>query len=244
VGADRLLGVLARLAGLDGTLPSTASLCQVATEVSGTTGAGIMLNVGDENRGTLYSSDAVSALIEELQYTLGEGPCVDAHRLGRPVLEPDLVHAAATRWPAFTPEAVAGGARAVFGFPLEVGSIQLGALNLYRISSGTLTDDQHADSLVVAGVIARTILSAQDASPPGELASQLDVGANLRLVVHQASGMVSVQLGVSVSEAMVRLRAHAFRHGLSVDDVARRVVDRTLSFDDTGEGPTTEDRHR
>jgi len=237
VGADRLLDILARLAEKGSTFPSAASLCEVATDVSGTTGAGIMLNVGDENRGTLHSSDAVSALIEELQYTLGEGPCVDAHRLGRPVLEPDLARPVTIRWPAFTPEAVEGGALAVFGFPLNVGSIRLGALNLYRTSAGALDDDQHADALVVAGVIARTILSMQADAPPGGLATQIDSGANLRMVVHQASGMVSVQLGISVSDALIRLRGYAFRHDLPIDEVAAMVIERRLSFDGGDEEP-------
>ena len=235
MGADRLLDILARLAEKGSTFPSPASLCEVATDVSGTDGAGIMLNVGDENRGTLHSSDAVSGLIEELQYTLGEGPCVDAHRWGRPVLEPDLVSPAVVRWPAFAPEAVAGGVGAVFGFPLNVGAIRLGALNLYRATAGPLGDEQHADALVVAGVIARTILSMQADSPPGVLATQLDSAANLRLVVHQASGMVSVQLGITVSDALIRLRGYAFRNGLPIDEVASLFIERTLSFDGLGD---------
>jgi hypothetical protein len=232
MGADRLFDILARLAEKGSSFPSSASLCEVAIDVSDTSGAGIMLNVGDEARGTLYSSDTVSALIEELQFTLGEGPCVDAHTQGRPVLEPDLVTPTVPRWMFFTPQAIQGGARALFGFPLTVGAIRLGALNLYRDRSGPLSDEEHADCLVVAGVIARTILSVQSGAPPGSLATQLESGANLRLVVHQASGMASVQLGTSVADALVRLRAFAFRNDLPIDDVATSVIDRRLRFDD------------
>src|SRR5690242_1476197 len=116
-------------------------------------GAGIMLMSGDDLRGSLCTSNAVSALIEQLQYELGEGPCVDAFRDDRPVLEPDLVHPSRVRWLAFSGPAIDAGVRAVFGFPLRVGSVRLGALNLHRIQSGALTEDAHADALVMADVV-------------------------------------------------------------------------------------------
>src|SRR5688500_4456017 len=96
------------------------------------TGAGLMLTFGDVPRGSLCTSDAVSATIEELQFTLGEGPCVDAYSSGRAVTEPDLGAPLRPRWSAFTPAAVDAGARAVFGFPMQIGVTRLGALNLYR----------------------------------------------------------------------------------------------------------------
>ena len=88
-----------------------------------------MLMSGEIPRGSVCTTDSVSALIEQLQYDLGEGPCVDACQLDRPVSEPDLADPAVPRWLAFTGPAVAAGARAVFGFPLQVGAVRLGALN-------------------------------------------------------------------------------------------------------------------
>src|SRR5207244_3593406 len=134
-----------------------ARLCEVSADVVAMNGAGVMLMSGDTPRGSVCSSNAVSSLIEELQYTLGEGPCVDAYHQDRPVLEPDLAQPAPARWLAFTPGALAAGARAVFGFPLQVGAIRLGALNLYRDRPGALSGDQHADALVMAGVAARAV---------------------------------------------------------------------------------------
>ena len=117
-----------------------ARLCRVCAEVTGTTGAGIMLMSGDVPHGSLCTTDDVSAVIEQLQYDLGEGPCVDAYHLDRPVLEPDLADPADPRWLAFTGPAVAAGVRAVFGFPLHVGAVRLGALNLYCDRAGPLDD--------------------------------------------------------------------------------------------------------
>ena len=118
----------------------------------------------------------VSALIEELQFVLGEGPCMDAYEQQRPVLEPDLGAASTTRWLAFTTPAVEAGVRAVFGFPLQLGAVRLGALNLYRDRPGRLTDDQHADALVMADVAARAVLLMQANAPPGALAAELEAG--------------------------------------------------------------------
>ena len=173
----------------------------------------------------------VSTLIEELQYTLGEGPCIDAHRQHTPVAEPDLADPATVRWAEFARSAVEAGARAVFGFPVSVGDVHLGALNLYRDRPGPLTADQHADALVVADVAARAIMTMQAAAEPGELAPELEASGNFRFVVHQAAGMASVQLGVPVAEALIRLRAHAFSSGRSVSDVADDVVARRFRFD-------------
>ncbi len=210
-------------------------MCDVCAEMTEMSGAGIMLMDGDLPQGSVCTTDAVSALIEELQYTLGEGPCVDAYSQRRPVVEPDLADPAAPRWLAFTPPAVEAGARAVFGFPIDVGAARLGALNLYRDRPGPLTDGQYADALVMADVAAQVVIGMQVDATPGAIGAQLEIGTNFQFVVHQASGMVAVQLGISVAEALVRLRGYAFTHDQLVAEVATDVIQRRLRFDDRGE---------
>ena len=236
MAGDRLLRVLAQLSSGGAIEPEAARLCEVCAEFSNMSGVGIMLMSGGVQQGSVCSSNDVSALIEELQYTLGEGPCVDAWQEGRPVLEPDLADPSTPRWLAFTPPAVEAGARAVFGFPLHVGAVRLGALNLYRDRPGPLSDEEYADALVLAGVVAQAVLGMQAQAPPGALPTELEKGANFRFVVHQASGMVAVQLGVSVGEALVRLRAYAFGNDRLLDDVAAEVVGGQLRFDEAGPG--------
>jgi hypothetical protein len=231
VPGERLHRILDLLSAGGQTDPGTAHLCGVCAEVSDMTGAGIMLMSDDLALGSVCSSNDVSQLIEDLQFSLGEGPCVDAHTYGRPVLEPDLADPETPRWLAFSPRAVAADARAVFGFPLQVGTVRLGALNLYRDRPGPLTDGQHADSLVLADVAAQVVLTMQANSPVEGVATELDRGANFHLIEHQASGMVAAQLGISVVEALIRIRAHAFSHDLTVVEVAQAVVDRQLRFD-------------
>jgi hypothetical protein len=187
-----------------------------------------MLMAGNLPRGSLCSTDERSNLIEDLQFTLGEGPCVDAHRQDRVVAEPDLADPVTRRWLAFSPPVLDGGVRAVFGFPLAIGRARLGALNLYRDSAGPLTADQHADALVMAEVVARWVLEAQAGAPFGTVAEELEVSADFHFSVHNAAGILSVQEGISVIEALIRLRAYAFSNDRPVNDVAWDVIARTL----------------
>lgn len=229
-GRERRLAILGRLLGAEGGF-TTTRLCQECADVTGVTGAGIMLMTGDVARGSVCSTDTVSAFMEQLQYDLGEGPCVDAYRQDRPVSEPDLADPDRSRWLAFTGPVVDAGVRAVFGFPLQAGAARLGALNLYNDQPGDLTDDQYTDALLMADVAAQAVLLLQADAPPDTVAVELESNANFQYVVHQASGMIAVQLGVTVGEALTRLRAHAFGNSRSLTDVARDVVGRRLRFD-------------
>ncbi len=221
---------MAELSAGGGDAWSSARLCGVCPGIVGVNGAGVMLMSGDIPSGSLCTSNEVSHLIEELQYTLGEGPCVDAYHQDQVVAEPDLADPVTRRWFAFTPPALEAGVRAVFGFPLRVGAVRLGALNFYRDRSGPLSDDQHADALVLADVVARWVLDAQGGAPADEVAAGLEAGADFHFVVHNAAGMVSVQLGVSVTEAIIRLRAYAFSNDRLLADVAEDVVARRLQL--------------
>jgi hypothetical protein len=106
--------------------------------------------------------------------------------------------------------------------------VRLGALNLYRDSPGPLSADQHADALVVADVAARWVLETQAGALPDAIARELEIGADFHYIVHNAAGMVSVQLEISVTEALIRLRAFAFSSDRLLADVAHDVVARTL----------------
>jgi hypothetical protein len=230
-GGDRRVAILGRLLDHDDGF-TTKRLCQVCADVTGVTGAGIMLMAGDVARGSMCSTDSVSALMEQLQYDLGEGPCVDAYQQDQPVSEPDLANPEEPRWLGFTGPVLDAGARAVFGFPLQVGAVRLGALNLYNNRHGELSDDQYTDALVMADVAAQAVLLLQAHAPPGTVASELESNANFQYVVHQATGMVAAQLEVTVSQALIRMRGHAFGNDRSLTHVARDVVERRLRFDD------------
>ena len=203
----------------------------MCVDVLRVTGAGIMLMIDDQNLASLADSDRVSGIVEELQFTFGEGPCVDAYRTGRPVSEGDLEHPVAPRWPAFSSAALEAGVLAIFGFPLQVGAVRLGALDLYCDRPADLDRNQLGDALVLARVITHELLALQAGAEPGVLGTGLEEVTDLRVTVHQASGMVSERLGIPIGDALVRLRAHAYAEGRSVNDVARDVVARRLRLD-------------
>ena len=208
-----------------------SALCLACTDVLGVTGAGLMLVTGGRSWGGVGASDHVAAAVEQVEYTLGEGPCVAAYRGQAPVFDPDLDDDANVEWPQFRQGALAVGVRAAFGFPLLVDRICIGAMNLYRDEPGALTDDQVRDAVVVAGLSSLSLLAWQTEAVPGTVAWQLEQIPKHRMEVHQATGRIAVQAGVSVADALVLLRAYSFSHDRTIGDVAADVAAGRVRFD-------------
>jgi hypothetical protein len=217
----------------DHTPVSVAALCHAAVLRLGVDGASVTATSGPAVREPVCASDDVSARLEELQFTMGEGPGADDLRVGSPMLIAELDSVAA-RWPGFVPAAVAAGARAMFSFPLQAGAIQVGILTLYRSRPGPMAAGELADALVFTDIALRLLLDASYGVTGFPGYRPLDGMSESRAEVHQATGMISVQLGVSLQEAFVRLRARAFASNAALGDVAAEVVDRRLRF---GPGP-------
>jgi GAF domain/ANTAR domain len=202
-------------------------VCLAAAGALSASGAGINVMTEDGTRGVCVASDTGSERIEELQFVFGEGPCIDAFAERRPVLTADLSDTAADRWPVYAPAAREGGVRALFAFPLQVGGARLGVMDIFRDRVGHLTGDELGTAFTFADVTVETLLDGEDNRSGA--ADLFDAGQ--RAVVFQAQGMVMVQLGVSIGEALVRMRAFAFAEDRRLEDVARDVVDRRLRFD-------------
>lgn len=231
---DRVVRIWAQVARQSRGAPvSVAHVCAAAVAGVAADGAGVTVIAGDTARETVHATDAVAAVLEELQLTLGQGPCVDAHHEGGPVLAADLcLPENLARWPAFAPAALDSGARAVFALPLQVGAIRLGALDLYRTRPGGLSSHELADALVFAETVCMLLLDQAAGAQPdtAELAWQRDDPTVHQAVVHQATGMILVQLGVSAETAFARLRAYAYAENRRLVDVALDVVERRLRF--------------
>lgn len=206
-------------------------------------GAVLSLLTATVSRTTLWASDATAELIEELQFTLNEGACMEAATTGRPVLVPDLHHSTETaRWPMFA-AAVAEQTkvRALFALPLQWGTINLGVLDLYRLTAGGLSAAQYRDALSATDIAALLMLGQRTdptlgvelGEDSGISESWLNESSGHRAEVHQATGMVLAQLEISATEALARLRAHAFVEQRLLIDIAHDVVSRRLRF--TGE---------
>ena len=212
-----------------------AGLCTACVSVLSVTGVGITVMGGGRAGPVCVSNPGVAAL-EDLQFTLGVGPCQDAFKAEHPILAASFDDRATMRWPAFVSLAQASDIGAVFAYPLMAFGAKVGVLTLYQQAHGDLTPGQHQDSLAVAEVLTETVLSLQDEAPWGILAPSLDDAVTYRAEIYQASGMVAVQLQIPVSEALVRLRARAFSSDTSLGALAAEVVARRIRFTEIEEG--------
>jgi hypothetical protein len=234
VRRGRVWGLVAEQAAGRGGRVSAADVCAAVVPGVGVTGAWLSA-ASDAQAGHLIQvTDEVSERLAVLQLTLGEGPLLDASASGGPVLASDLADGeSGARWPAFAPEACLAGAGAVFAFPLVVGAIRAGVLGLYRDRPGLLTDFQLGDALVFADTATMLLLDAQDrdaggGGPGAGPGGQQAVLAAHRAEIDQATGMLTEQLGVSITDAFVRLRTYAYVNDMQLPDVARDIVARRL----------------
>lgn len=183
-------------------------------------GGGVSILSSHGIRVALYATDDTAATVEELQLRLGEGPCIDAARTGGPVLVTDLADPAegvAGRWPAFTDEALSAGIRGILALPIRIGAIDLGSMDLYYRRPRTLSSAEMSAVLLTVDAIGARLLDL-DGHRADEAASPYD------LSVHQAAGMMKVQLATTIEDAMVRLRAAAYAEGVPVNTLAAEVV--------------------
>lgn len=233
--------------------------CQVAVQMSG---IGLAVTSQDGPAALLAATGGPAQTMEDLQFALEEGPCVDAGRSGLPVLISDLADAC-ERWPTFAPAAIGAGVHAAFTFPLQVGAIGIGVLDLYRTAPGALEKPQLSRALAFADAAVAVLLHLQDqagsAAGPAtggdgvdgtpvpqveEVGIEVLQAVDRRAVVHQATGMLSVQLDVTLAVALSRLRAHAYAADRPILDVAADVVARRLAFDDSEGGTASALEHR
>ena len=228
---ERAVRAWARIAAAhDGDLPvSVAAVCRAAVRWLCIDGASVAVVSGQVARELLFASDELSGSLEDLLFSTGEGPGADDFSLGSPMLVPDL-EAVAGRWPGFVSAALDAGAGAMFVFPLQAGAIRVGVLSLYRALPGSLTSGDLADVLVFADIALQMVLDAAAGISSSPEYRPLDGLSDSRAEVYQATGMVSVQLGVDLEEAFVRLRAHAFASSAGLGNVAGDVVSRKLRF--------------
>ena len=209
-----------------GTRGMLLRICRAASEALASSGAGVSVFTANAVGGVGAASDPRSERLADLQFVLGEGPGMDAFDGRRPVLVADLDDDAPTRWPVYAPALRDSGVRAVFAFPLQVGAARLGVLHVFRDRAGPLSAEQLADALTFADVTVAALLDEQDGDGDG-----ITEAIEYRAELFQAQGMVMVQIGGTISEAMARLRAYAYAENLGLSRIARDVVAGRLNFD-------------
>lgn len=222
------------LAGVVEGHPPTSSLPQrlvaACAEELPVTGVGLVLMTDSGPAGTVAATDGAAGTMEELQFTLGEGPCIDSSQAGRPVLQSDLGRTGPARWPGFTAGALEAGIRAIFAFPLRIGAIRLGVLDLYRDVPGPLNDVDLRQALSYADAATTILLHLQAEDTPADSESGLIRVIDDRAEVHQATGMIAVHADVSLGQALVLLRARAFAAERPILQVAHDVLSGELTF--------------
>ncbi len=196
-----------------------AALCRAAAAALTVDGCTVHVLLEDGVSGVAASSSPAAARLADLAFTAGEGPTIDAFTLRRPVLAGVLGEQNA-RWPGFTQAAADLGVHAVLSLPLQVGGVALGVLDLYGFQPRSLDEHETAVALAFADLATEVVLHGPSGTPPTTWAPLLDHRAE----VHQAQGMIMVDLRVDLREALLRMRAQAFRDGLPLLDLARAII--------------------
>jgi transcriptional regulator with GAF, ATPase, and Fis domain len=225
--SERLRALLSR--GIDHEPLSLETMCRACVTLLPVSGAAISLMAPAQTQSMASAFDGRARVVHDLEFTLGEGPAMDACAQGRPVLVDD-VRSLGRRWPQFSNAVESMGVRAVYALPLQSMAVTLGVLVLYRIEAGALEPDQLARALKVAEMVTQLVLGMQSEATADSVAWAIDVSDH-RAVVHQATGMVAAQIDAEVEEALVRLRAHAFAADRPIHEVAEDVVTGRLRFE-------------
>ena len=200
-------------------------LCEHAVSTLPATGAGLSVMTRDIQLGLLAAADPVSERLEELQFVLGEGPCVDAIAEGRPVLVPNLA-AGPPRWPVYAEAVLDAGMKAVFAFPLQIGAARLGVIDFFRAGPGQFSGIELKQAFAFADEAVAILLDGGIGGEAQPIAGPIEL--------FQAQGMVMVQLGGTLAEAMARIRAYAYAENRRLSNIAHDIVARTLRFDRDG----------
>ncbi|QQD77900.1 GAF and ANTAR domain-containing protein (plasmid) [Curtobacterium sp. YC1] len=211
----------------------TDDVCAPFLTVLPVTGVGIT-TLGDPFGSEIVSaSDPSAERFEELQIDLGEGPSWEAMRTGRPVLVPDVQTTTSEVWPVASMAMREADLAAVFAFPMRIGALPVGSVDLYGQHAGALPGHLVQDAAALTDAITRQVLrralTRADADAEEE---HHDVNVHSRREVYQASGVLAAQIGVGADDALLLLRAYAFADGLSVRALANEVLARTVDFTD------------
>ena len=212
-------------------------LADRCVEVLDVSAAGLMLaRPGGGDLHVVASSSDAMRVLELYELQAEEGPCLDCYRSCEPVLNEDLA-ATNGRWPRFAPRALAAGFRSVHALPMRLRGQTIGALNLFRTAEGGLEEADVLAAQALADIATIAILQQRAAAEARVLNEQLSGALDTRIVIEQAKGMLSERANLDMEQSFVRLRAHARSHNLRLADVARDVIDGTLSTESREPAP-------
>lgn len=199
-------------------------LCSLAVEEVPVDGAVIGLQVSGVPEGPVAASDPWALDVANAEYALGEGPTFEVASTSQHVEASSWDAIEFQQWPQFARVAREMGVAAVFCFPLRVGRARLGALSLLRTQPIELDDHAFLDCLALVDIATHALIYVQAGLQEAEFESLLADRDVDRLRVHQATGMIAGLLDCSIEDALARLRARAFVEGLTLYELASRVI--------------------
>lgn len=202
-------------------------LVDTCRDVLDTTAAGILLADARGELEVVASTSEASRLVEVMQLSAEQGPCIESFRSGRRVSVPDI-EASKDEWWQFRGSALAQGFRSVDALPLRLRDATIGTLNLLRSTPGAAAEDSILAAQAFADVATIGILHERTLRESAILSDQLQAALNSRIIIEQAKGVVSYTRGVSIDEAFTLMREYARSHSMGLSIVAARVVDRSL----------------
>ncbi|KZE93600.1 hypothetical protein AVP42_01736 [Agromyces sp. NDB4Y10] len=213
--------------GLADRRAAEADLASTVLRAVPVTGASVSTLGGILEKETISSTDPIAARVDELQFDLGEGPCWDVVAAGRPIFEPEIQTRPRHRWPAFIEAIQREPVGAIFAFPLSIGTLRIGALDLYHEGPAELSDEDARRAAAMATLISRYVMRRAL-----RLAGEPDPSEHrhARRVVHQATGFVIAQLGLSPEDAYLLIQGQALAQGRTMNEIAHDIIDRRLSF--------------
>ena len=200
-----------------------AALCRALVGTLGMDGAAVTARGSADHGQLVFATDDIARSVDEFHLTLNEGPAIDAFLNRSPFAVPDLAAGVAIhRWPVLTREVGPLGVSALFAFPLQIGAVPFGTVQLYRRVAGALTPAATTSALLATEAIARAVLRDLDSTHGRTVAPD---------AIAIATGMIAVQAAVPVSNALALLRAAAFAEHVSIHEIAAAVVARVRRFD-------------
>jgi GAF domain-containing protein len=211
--------------------PLAQKICELSLISLPVQGAAIFLQIKNQIHGPLASAGTLGRHMAEAEISLGEGPAFEVVAAGRAKSFADLQSTQDAPWPLFRDSALAQGVRAIHSFPLHLGAVQLGALEFYSESPGPLTRSDLIDCYAIADLTTSTLLYMQSGLADSQFADLLSSSDSDRLRIHQATGMVAEMLNCSLTDAIARMRAHAYSHELSLFELSTQLIDRKIRLE-------------
>jgi hypothetical protein len=187
------------------------------------TAAGVLLA---DPRGVLRVAAASSEevrLLELFQLQSDEGPCLDCYHSAQPTGAADLA-AAHQKWPRFAAAGLEAGFRSVQAVPMRLRNEAVGALNLFSVGSGEMSQQSLRMGQALADVATIGLLHERSIRRGDTLNEQLQAALNSRVIIEQAKGRLAERLGLTMDAAFAALRAQARNNNQRITEVARHVI--------------------